>query len=284
LPVAKEPAHERQRQHDVGARPGREMQVGLLGQRDGPRVDDDQPRAALLRFLHVGDEVDAGRRGIHSPDDDQVRVHVVGKRDARHLAVEAARGRSGRSRANRAQEPRGAQAIEQPHVGRVLREHAVRAAVAVGQDALATEALAGLEELGRDHGQRFVPADSLELSALTLRIGAAGGVKQPLGAVEMVRQVADLGADEALGVGVSPVAVDLHHTSVLDLHFEAAGIGAVERAGAVTHLGAHAGDSTPGGLGAPKRSPRCNKRGGARVVVLDGTWQTRLRRTHAESS
>ena len=92
--------------------PGRdgEVQVGLPGQRGRARIDDDQARAGFLRLPDVRHEVDAGGGRVDAPQHDQPRVRVVVVGDARHLAVEPQVGGAGRRRADRARQPRGAEA------------------------------------------------------------------------------------------------------------------------------------------------------------------------------
>ncbi len=94
---------------------------------------DDQPRAILLRALDVTDQVDARRRRVAAPDDDQLRVGVVVVRHARHLAVHR-RGGGARGRgAQRARQARGAEAPEEARVLEVVGQQAVRPAVVVGK-------------------------------------------------------------------------------------------------------------------------------------------------------
>src|SRR5919204_394461 len=53
------------------------MDVRLFRQRCRSRIDDHEHRAAALRFADVRHEVNARRRGIAAPDDDQPRVFEV---------------------------------------------------------------------------------------------------------------------------------------------------------------------------------------------------------------
>jgi hypothetical protein len=99
----------RQRDWQIGAWPDGEMQVCLLRQRRGPRIDHDQLRPAPLGFADVRNEMDAGCGGIRAPDDDQARVRIVLVRDRRHLPVERLVGDAGRRGAHGARKARGAQ-------------------------------------------------------------------------------------------------------------------------------------------------------------------------------
>ena len=78
---------DRERDRQIGARAQRDVKVGAAGERRRARIDDDELRAGLARALDHRHEVDAGRRRVHAPHDDQLRVRVVLERDARHRAV-----------------------------------------------------------------------------------------------------------------------------------------------------------------------------------------------------
>ena len=90
-----------ERDRQVGARPQRQVQVGLLGERRPPWVDDDERGALALRLADVRHQVDAGRRRVDAPQHDQARGGVVLVGDARHLAVETEGGGAGRRGADR---------------------------------------------------------------------------------------------------------------------------------------------------------------------------------------
>ena len=74
---------------------------------------DDELRAALLRFAHVRDEVNARRGRVHAPEHDQLRFRIVLVGDRRHLAVQRHVRGAGRRRAHGAREPRRAEAAPQ---------------------------------------------------------------------------------------------------------------------------------------------------------------------------
>ena len=116
-----------------------------------------------------------------------------------------------------------------------LREQSVRAAVAERKDGLA--AVLGLR--GRhpldDQVEGVVPGDPLE-RGVALRAGAPRRVQQAILAVEMARDAADLGADEAARQRMRDFRrrrAHLVYAAVADLDFERAGVGAVECAGGV---------------------------------------------------
>ena len=152
-----------QRQRDAADRfPGcrREVQVGLARERRRARIDDHERRArASAPRLQIRHEVDAGRRRVHAPEHDQPCVDVVLVGDAGHLAVERQVGGAGRRGADRAREPRRAEAAKQRRVVGVLREQAVRSAVAERQDRFGAGACRGSSTIrSRDVVERFVPA------------------------------------------------------------------------------------------------------------------------------
>ena len=188
-----------------------------------------KPGPAPLRLLDEGNGVDAGHRRVHAPHEDEPRVHVVRKRGAGHLAVEAGRRAARRRGADGACQPGGAQPEEQAGVGRVLRDVAVGAAVGEREDALRPPRL-GLPQPLRHERQGLVPAGAPK-GTLSLSARPDAGVEQPLRAVEVLRQPAHLGADVAGGQRVRAGAADGHDAPVRHGHVEAAGVGAVQRAG-----------------------------------------------------
>ena len=136
-PVLEEIAVHRERDRQIGAGPEREMDVGVFGERRAAGIDHHERGAALLRLANERHEVDAGRVRVRAPDDDQLRLGIVRIGDAGHLAVQRERGGAGRRGADGAREARRAEAAEELGVVGVLREEAVRAAVAERQNRFA---------------------------------------------------------------------------------------------------------------------------------------------------
>ncbi len=93
-----------EREHEVGAWPDRQVQVRLTCEGRGSRVDDHERRAVVARLLQEGHQVNARRRGIRAPHDNQSGVGVVLVRHARHLAVHGLRGGARRRCAHGARE------------------------------------------------------------------------------------------------------------------------------------------------------------------------------------
>ena len=220
----------RERDGDVGAGLEREVEIGAARQRGRARIDDDELRAALLRFADVRNDVNAGRGRVDAPEDDQLRFRIVLVGDRRHLAVQRHVGRAGRRRADRAGEARRAEAPPQLRVDVVLREQAVRPAVGVRQDRLGAGVGLRLLESRGDELDRFVPGHALEL-ARPLAPAADGRIEQAIRAVDALAELAHLGADVAVGDRVLARAVDLHDLALLHGDRQAARVGAVERAG-----------------------------------------------------
>ena len=229
-PVREEEPVDRERDGDVGARLHGQVHVGRSCERRRPRIDHDERRAALLRFAHVRDQVDAGRRRVDAPEDDQRGFRVVLIRDRRHLAVERHVGGAGRRGADRARQTRRAEPAPQLRVDVVLRQQAVRSAVRIRQNRLAPPALRlrGAHLLG-DQLERFVPRHALEL-AFALAAFAHRRIEQPVGSVHALAEFPHLRADEAVGDRVSARAVDVDDAPAPHRHRQAAGIRAVERA------------------------------------------------------
>ncbi len=208
------------------------MEIGEPGERRRARVDDDERGPGPLRFADERHQMDAGRRRIRAPDDDELRVRVVGVRDRRHLAVQRLVRRARRGGAQRAGQPRGAEAPEEPGVGRVLRQQAVGPAVAVGEHRLRTPTVAGLAHRVGDASQRLVPADPAERAA-PRRADAEARPQQAIGPVHALAEAADLPADVPAGDRVGVAAVEGDHAPVGERHRQAARVRAVERAGRV---------------------------------------------------
>src|SRR5262249_23660032 len=137
--------------------------------------------------------------------------------------------------AERALEVRRAEPAKQPRRQRALGQPAVRAAVVVRQDRLAARPRADRLEPRRDAVERVVPRDRRELAA-ALGAGAEQRRGQPVLAVEVIGDLADLAAHEAIGERAAAVAVDLDHAAVVDGDEQAAQVGAVERTGTGTDL------------------------------------------------
>ena len=228
--VVEEVLVQRQGDGDVSAGPQRNVKVGLPRERRGARIDDDELRASLARFLDERDEVNARGRGVHAPEDDQPRVHVVFVGDAGHLAVEPHVGGPGRRRTDRAREARRAERAPERGIVGVVREEPVRAAVPERQDRLAAGAVANRDHPFGDVVERFIPTDARE-HAVALRPLPDRRVEEAVLAVDTLGEAPDLAADVAARARVLLAAVDLDDAAVLDGDFERAGVGAVERAG-----------------------------------------------------
>jgi hypothetical protein len=209
-----------------------EMQVRLLGQACAARIDDDQASAALLRFLDVRDQVDARDGGVHAPHDDEVGVGVVLVGDPRHLPVQAGGRAARRGGANRSQQPRRAEAIEEARVRRILREIAVRSAVGEREDSLPAAAFAHGLQARRHEPERLIPRRPAELP-FTLAARADARVRNPGLPVQVLRVPPDLGANVAARDRVLLAAADGDDSSVGHRDVETAGVGAIEGTGAL---------------------------------------------------
>ena len=78
-------ARDRQREHDIGPGPRRDVQVGALRHRGAARVDDDELRARLLRAPDQRREVRVADGRVRAPDDDQLRVDDVERVGREHV-------------------------------------------------------------------------------------------------------------------------------------------------------------------------------------------------------
>ena len=129
---------DRERDRQVGARPharGADRRCGRAACAADRRRRASRRASAPRARTGTRWMPDADGLTPHSTISARLGVVLVG--DRRHLAVERLRGRAGRRRAHRAREARRAEAPEEQRVERVLRQQAVRAAVAERQDRLA---------------------------------------------------------------------------------------------------------------------------------------------------
>ena len=190
--VREQVAVDRERDGDVGARLDRQMHVGARAPAaSSADRSTTSLRAALLRLAHVRHEVNAGRRRVDAPQDDQLRVRIVLVGDRRHLAVERHVGRAGRRRAHRARQPRRAEAPPQLRVEVVLRQQAVRAAVRVRQDRFGAACVA-LRRSNRDRrSARALRPTSTRLNwPVAFAAAAHRRIQQPVGAVDALAELA----------------------------------------------------------------------------------------------
>ena len=218
---------DRERHRDIRARSHRKVQVSRLRDGRGPRIDDDDAGAVLPGLAKVRDRVNAGHRRIHAPEHDEPRVRVVLVGDGWHLAVERQIGRPCRGRAHGACQARGAEPPEEQRVQPVVREHAVRAAVAERQDRFGAPFRADSRDPRRDQLEGLVPLDARKRGVL-LRARADHRVAQTRIAVHAVGEPAHLGADVAVRDSVVVPALDVDDSPVPDRHRQTARVGAVE--------------------------------------------------------
>ena len=121
-------------------------------------------------------------------------------------------------------------AMEQAGIQTVLREPAVGAAVAVGENRLAPVLIADCGEPRGDCFYRLFPAHSAKFSS-SLRTRADRGKQKPIGSVHEFGKVSDFAANEAGCQRVHVVAVERLDPAVANRDVQATAIGAVERTG-----------------------------------------------------
>ncbi len=211
----------RERDGDVGARSGRDVEIGLTRERRRTRIDDDEPGALLLRLPDVRHEVNARGRRVDAPENDEPRFRVILVGDARHLSVHRLCRGPGRRRAHRAPQTGRAEPPEQNRVQRVLREQAVRAAVGKRQDGFGAPLLSHLVQTADDELEGFFPGHARE-TGLALRPAAHGGMPQPRLAVHALAEFPDLRANVSARRRVERRAVDADEASLADRDGETA--------------------------------------------------------------
>ncbi len=179
----------------IGAWTDRDMEIRASRERSPPWIDHSELGSGFARTLDHGDEMDPGRRRVHAPQHDQLRVLEILERDAGHLAVEAVRGRGGRRRAERATQRRRAEPPKQPRRECALGEPAIGAAVVIRQDRFAAGTRADRTQLVGDKIERLVPRRLAPLPC-ALRTDPHARREDAVVAVQMVGDLADLAADE----------------------------------------------------------------------------------------
>ncbi len=229
-PPPLELGRERPREHDVGARPERDVQIGLLGELHALGIDHHEPRPAPTRLVDERRQVEIAPGDVVPPDDDEPRVHDRLGPNAGHRPVGAHPGLPADPAAEGLPiQEGGAQPVEEAQVHRAPREHPVGTRVVQRQD--------GLRPVrGDDGGEAVVngveglrPADGGE-AAVTLGADAAKRGAQAPGPVHPLRiGGGHLGAQHAGRVGIRPRATHANDARVLNRHGQAAGVGAIER-------------------------------------------------------
>ena len=227
--------HQPQRQRGVGAGQQGDVLVALVGRLRLARVDADQARALSPGLLRQAPEVQVAGDRVAAPDQDQLGLGKELHPHA-HLAAQRTRQRlAAGGGADGAVEQAGAQLVEQTPVHRLALHQPHGAGVAVGQDGLRVACGDGCQP-GGDFMERRIPADRLE-APLALGAGAAQRRQDALGVVRALGVARDLGAQHAVGGRVRRVAAHAHGTAVLHRRHQAAGVGAIVRAGAHHFVG-----------------------------------------------
>ena len=227
-------------QRQIGAGEHRQVKVHEVCRELTNGVDHGDERTAALRFSQIRNEVDVRRLRVGAPDEDRFRFDIVGKSDARHLAVHilgnGARGR----RANRFREARSSQPGEKDAVDELIRHEAVRAAIVVGQDGLTAMLVSNRAQARRDLFNGFVPRNRRK-RATSLGAHSTHGTQQPVLVIDALGETAHLGADEIVREGIAAIGggIDLGDDAVLNGNFERARIRTIENAGGQQGLGAH---------------------------------------------
>ena len=153
-------------------------------------------------------------------------MHVVRICHTRHLSVQAQIGGAGWRGADRARETRGAERPEEHGIIGVLREQAVRPAVAEGEDGLDSGGVADLHHPLGDVVERFVPRHTTE-GSLPLRTLPDRRVEQSIIPVHALAETAHLCADVVPCDGIGIATIDLDHAALFDGDVERAGIRAI---------------------------------------------------------
>jgi hypothetical protein len=226
-------------EHHVRARQQRDMQIRVARDARALRIDHHQPCTVLLCPADEGGGVQVARGDVVAPDDDQPRCGEFLEIDAPGIAEQGVPGSTGGAGAERRGiHARGPEAVEESLVHAAAGEQAHGSAVGQGGDGLRSPALDDRAEARVDQVQGLFPADRLEVAAGDGR-APAHRLADAQCAVHLCRKaVHHLGAELAAGVGIALAATHrgdaLAVARILHDHLEAAGIGTVQGAHAVT--------------------------------------------------
>ena len=193
-----------ERQHHVGSRVDRDMQVGLLGDLDPLRIDYHQLRVLLtLGRIDRPHQVQVGDGDVVAPDHDQVGMLQLFRRHAGCGAEHAGIGRAADDPAKLTPRQEGcAELVKEAPVHGATSQLAMRPCIVERQHRLRAMLLYSLGEAGVDQIQCLVPGDRLELTSAA-RAGPFQRAGQTVRAVHEFGVVAgDLVADHAGCVGV----------------------------------------------------------------------------------
>ena len=222
--------HHAQCQRGVGAGQQGDVLVALVGGFSAARIDADEARAIALGLLRQAPEMQVAGNRVAAPDQDQLGLGKELNLHA-HLAAQRARERlAAGCGANGAVEQAGAQGVKKAPIHRFALHQAHGAGVAVGQDGLRLARGNGAQPRG-DLIQRRAPRDRLE-APLALGAHAAQRRQDALGVVRALGVARHFGTQHAVGRRVRRVAAHAHGAAVVHRGDQAAGVGAVVRAGA----------------------------------------------------
>ena len=224
---------QRPAQHDVGAGPQRQVQVGLLGDLDAARVDHDQLAAGAPHALDQRRDVQVGPGDVVAPGDHEPRLRDLLGPDAGRGAEGPQPGLRPDTAAQRsAIEQRRAHAMEEAQVHRATGQQAVGSRVVERHHRLWAVLGDDRADPRVDRVERLVPRDAREA---VLALGAHPLERRAQAALtvhELRERARHLGAQHAVGERVGARAADADDARVLDGDREAAGVGAIEGADA----------------------------------------------------
>ena len=227
-----------ERQGRIGARPDRQVPVGLPR---GPRrhgIDHHDLGAPALGFGDEGPVVQVVADRVDRPQDDIARVDEALRIDRRGRAAGHEESGDGGRIAKGPLGDRCAEPVEEGVADVQPVQDALGAEIAVGQDGGRTFARDDPLPAARYFVERLIPADRREL-AIALGAGAAQRRKHPVLAVDPVLVIVDLDAQAALRERMVRVAAHIGDLAVDDRRQHRAGVGTIVRTGAEHRLFVH---------------------------------------------
>ncbi len=236
--VAQDNVHQAHGQRYVGTGIDGDVPVGNPRGAGAVGINDHQLGAVAARLFDKRPQVNVVAVDVGAPGNDVLGVAKLLGLGADFSAVNGDDGVSTGGGANRPQQLRGSQSVEEAHVHRAAVEDAKIASVGVRQHRLGAELGADVFQPRRNLRESVVPGNALEgrRAASSLRSYPAHGVKHAVRRVNTVKVLRNLGTQEALRNGMCGIALDAGSASILHRYEGPAGVGTIVRAGGMDNL------------------------------------------------
>ena len=222
--------HQRQCQRGIGAGQQLQMLMAFVGGLAFAWIYADQLGPIALGHLRIAPEMQIAGNAVAAPDQDELAFGKKFHPHAQLAAIGVGQRLAARAGADGAVQQAGTQLVKKAPVHAFALHQAHGAGVAVGKNRLGVVLRNVVQALGYV-GKGLVPTDGGELAA-ALGAAALERLQHAACMVGALRVLADLGAENTIGVCMLWVALDLDGRAVCDGGDEGAGVRAVMRAGA----------------------------------------------------